>query len=702
MADAAATSTSTKVFAGMGGWFGRYADIVFGMGIIGMLVVLLFPVPKMLLDFLLAFSITVSVVILMATLFINRPLDLSVFPTILLVTAVMRLSLNIASTRLILAEGHTGTNAAGKVIEAFGHFVMGGNVVIGAIVFGILTIINFVVITKGSGRIAEVAARFSLDAMPGKQMAIDADLSAGLIDEKTAKTRRKALEDESTFFGAMDGANKFVRGDAIAGLLITFINLIGGIIIGMVQRDLDFSSALQTYTTLTIGDGLVSQIPALIISLAAGLLVSKSGVTGSTERAIFAQLGKHPESLAVSASLLALMAVMPGIPAAPFGLLAMVSGVLAWRLKLNPVSEMEDEQDVKKGAEVKPEEVEESIGESLRIESVKIELGYALLGLINYQTGYRLTDQVKSLRKQIAKDLGFVMPSVRIQDNMQLEANEYVIRIKDMECGKGVVYADKLMVMDPKGGNIDMQGFPAKDPAFGLPAMWIEEAQREQALFKQYTVVDPPTVLTTHLTEIIKENITELLSYSETQKLVDEIGDEHRKLVADVVPAVVSIGTLQRVLQSLLEELVSIRDLPTILETLSEVAKTPQSITQMTEYVRGSLAKQITFSHLSRDGTLPIITMSQHWEQVLQEGMTARGDDKVLAIPPTQLQELVSKINLKMDESAQKGEVPVLLVSAGIRPHLRALIARARSFVSVISQQEVHSKVRIKNLGLVN
>ncbi|MCC7259413.1 MAG: FHIPEP family type III secretion protein, partial [Alphaproteobacteria bacterium] len=400
-------------------------DVLFAFSIIGIIVVLLLPVPTWLLDFLLAISLTISVMILMTVLFIDKPLDLSAFPTLLLISALLRLSLNIASTRLILANGHTGTNAAGHVIEAFGHFVMAGSVIIGLIVFGILTIINFVVITKGSGRIAEVSARFSLDAMPGKQMAIDADLSAGLINEDEARSRRKVLEDENTFYGAMDGASKFVRGDAIAGLLITFINLIGGMVIGMAQRDLSFSQAINTYSVLTIGDGLVAQIPALVVSLAAGLLVTKAGVSGSADKAVLGQLGKYPRAIMMSSVLIGSMALMPGIPALPFLVLGGMTGGVAWlanNLKKQPEQEKAEKEAADKAkAAAKP--AEEAIADVLHIDALRLELGYGLLPLINYEKGHRLTEQIKALRKQLAREMGFVMAPVRIQDNMQLPAN---------------------------------------------------------------------------------------------------------------------------------------------------------------------------------------------------------------------------------------------------------------------------------------
>ena len=683
----------------------KHGDILFALVIVGILLVLLFPIPTPFLDLLLAFSITISVLILMTCLFIDRPLDFSVFPTILLVTAMLRLSLNIASTRLILSNGHLGTSAAGRVIEAFGSFVMQGSVVIGAIVFIILTIINFVVITKGSGRIAEVAARFSLDAMPGKQMAIDADLSAGLIDEPTAKTRRKNLEDESTFFGSMDGANKFVRGDAIAGLLITFINFIAGIIIGIVERDLSFAQALRTYTTLTIGDGLVSQIPSIIVSLAAGLLVSKSGISGSTDKAVFGQLGRYPQSLGMSSVLMGLMAFMPGIPAAPFLFIGVAMGLIAWgvhtkKIHLPPTIEKQ-EQEAKEAEEVeKQKAADEPISESLHLDIIKIEIGFSLLALINSQKNSRLTEQIKALRKQMAKDLGFIIPSVRIQDNMQLSSNSYIIRIKDIECGKGEVKPDFLMVMDPQGNDIAIAGEDTLEPAFGLKAKWIAEEMREEALFKNYTVVEPATVITTHLTEIIKENITELLSYSEMQKLLDEISDVHKKLVTDVVPGKISISGLQRVIQNLLSEMVSVRDLPLILEAIAEVATPNISITQITEHVRSRLSRQLTFANTNDDGYVQVISMAPMWEQTFVENLYGScNEEKQLSLPPSKLQEFIQTVRKTYDLHAADGSIPVLLVSGSIRPYVKLVMQRIRPNVVVLSQNELHPRAKIKTVG---
>lgn len=681
----------------------QHTDIMFALGIMGILIVLLVPVPTFLLDMLLGLSITFSVMILMTVLFIHRPLDFNSFPTILLIAAMFRLSLNIASTRLILADGHTGPAAAGHVIEAFGGFVMGGSVVIGAIVFGILTIINFIVITKGSGRIAEVAARFSLDAMPGKQMAIDADLSAGLINEDQAKARRADLENESTFFGAMDGASKFVRGDAIAGLLITFINLIGGMVIGIVQRDLSFGQAVESYTILTIGDGLVSQIPGLIVSTSAGMLVSKSGITGSADKAILSQMGKRPEALAMVSFIMGLMAFMPSIPAVPFLFISACVGGLAWRsmeaLKKQGADIIEKEQ-VEKAEEQQKAAEDEPISSILQIDNIKIELGYGVLPLINYDKGNKLPDQIKALRKQLAKDMGFIMPSVRIMDNMQLQTNEYVIKIKDIECGRGEVRPDMLLVMDPQGGSITIPGDDTKEPAFGLPAKWIAENAREDALFRNYTVVDPPTVITTHITEVVKDNINELLSFSETQKLIDGLTDEHKKLAEDTVPEKISVGGLQRVLQNLLGERVSIRDLPTILEAISEATTTTKSVTSITEYVRSRLSRQISYDNINHEGVIELLSLSPVWEQMFSDGLDGEGE-KQLSIPPSRLQEFITAVKKVFQQHGMRGENPVLLVNPSIRPYVRSVIERFRPTTVVLSQNEIHPKVKIKTLGQV-
>ncbi|MEC9346287.1 MAG: flagellar biosynthesis protein FlhA [Pseudomonadota bacterium] len=681
----------------------RYSDIALALGVVTILVVLILPMPGWMLDFCLALSITFSVLILMTCLFIGRPLEFSSFPTVLLIATMMRLALNLASTRLILSDGHTGPGAAGAVIEAFGNFVMGGNFIIGIIVFSILVIVNFVVITKGSGRIAEVAARFTLDAMPGKQMAIDADLSAGLIDDKEARARRKELEDESTFFGAMDGAAKFVRGDAIAGLLITFINVLGGMIIGMAQNDMSFMEAGETYTLLTVGDGLVSQIPALIVSTAAGLLVSKAGVTGSADKALFSQLGGYPQALGLASFLLVALGLLPGIPMIPFFLLAGATGYGAWYLrKTRKEARVRTEIVADQAAAAAAEPAEQPISEVLAIDDLRLEIGYGLLKLVDGESGGpKLTDQIRALRRQIAQDMGFVMPSVRILDNMQLGANAYSIRIKEVEAGKGDVRPNKLMVLDPRGAEIDMPGEKTTEPAFGLPAAWVDESMREEASFRGLTVVDAATVVTTHMTEILKDHMADLLSYAETRKLLDDLPDAHRKLVDDLIPSQVSVSAVQRVLQNLLAERVSIRDLATILEGISEAVGFTKNVTLITEHVRSRLARQICNANLTVDGFLPLVSLSAEWEHAFADALTGQGEERQLAMAPSKLQEFIGAIRMTYDRLGQQGHDPVLLTSPSIRPFVRSIVERIRGATVVMSQNEVHPKVRLRTLAQI-
>jgi len=678
-------------------------DIAMAAGVVIILMVLILPLPSWLMDIGLAISIMISVLILMTALFIAKPLEFNAFPIVLLLATMLRLSLNLASTRLILAEGHQGTHAAGRVIEAFSGFIMGGNFVIGIIVFSILVIVNFIIITKGSGRIAEVAARFTLDAMPGKQMAIDADLSTGLIDEAEAKLRRKELEDESTFFGAMDGASKFVRGDAVAGLLIVFINIIGGIIIGVAQKGLTFSAAADIYTRLTIGDGLVTQIPALIVSTSAGLVVTKAGLTGATEAALFKQLGNSPKSLAMSSFLLLALGVLPGMPLLPFTAIASMLGGYAFFLNRRQDTVIEEarartEEDE---AGVSPME-EEPIASALRIDYLRLELGYGLLNLINNpREGQRLTDQIKALRRQMAADVGFIMPSVRIQDNMQLQPNTYIIRVKEIDAGRGDLRPNMMLVMDPRGEDITIPGEKTTEPTFGLPAVWIDEPNREEALFRGYTVVDPATVITTHLTEVIKDNMAELLSYAETQKLMDELDKDQQKLIADMVPTQISIGGIQRILQNLLAERVSVRDLPTILEGISEGCGHSRSVMVITEHVRARLARQISDMNTNEQGFIPLITLSPDWEQRFAESLVGQGDDRQLSMAPSRLQEFITTLRNSFERQAMAGESPVLLTSPGIRPYVRSIVERFRPMTMVMSQNEVHPKARIKTVGSV-
>jgi len=678
-------------------------DIMMALGIITILVVLILPMPKWALDVSLAFSITFSVLVLLTALFIEKPLEFNAFPMVLLLATMIRLALNLASTRLILADGHLGTDAAGQVIQAFGGFVMGGNFVIGIIVFAILVMVNFIVITKGSGRIAEVSARFSLDAMPGKQMAIDADLSTGLIEEEEARVRRKELEEESAFFGAMDGASKFVRGDAIAGILITFINVIGGMIIGVAQNDLSFGEAADSYTRLTVGDGLVSQIPALIVSTAAGLMVTKAGVAGKMESALFKQMAGQPKALGLVSVLLVALAILPGIPMFPFLLLSAGCGLAAFFVNSSDKSRVERELIEAEEKTIDPAALaEEPISTALKIDFLRLELGYGLLSLISApKDGQRLTDQIKALRRQMASEVGFVMPSVRIQDNMQLPANNYVIRVKEIDSGRGDLRPNMLLVMDPRGEDITLPGEKTTEPTFGLPAMWIEEANREEALFRGYTVVDPATVITTHITEVIKDNMADLLSYAETQKLLDELDKEHQKLIGDMIPAQISMGGIQRSLQNLLNERISIRDLPTILEGVSEACGNTRNVMMITEHVRARLSRQISDQNTNEQGIIPLVTLTPQWEQAFAESLVGQGDDKQLSMQPTRLQEFITALRNTFERQAMAGETPVLLTSPGIRPYVRSIIERFRPMTVVMSQNEIHPKAKIKTVGQV-
>ena len=685
------------------GALARRSDLLLAIGVMGILVVLVFPLPAVLIDLLLAVSIIVSVLILMTALFIEEPLEFSSFPTVLLIATMLRLALNLAATRLILARGHEGTAAAGHVIEAFGHFVMGGNFVIGVIVFAILIIVNFVVITKGSGRIAEVAARFTLDAMPGKQMAIDADLSAGLIDEAAARARRKALEDESSFFGAMDGASKFVRGDAIAALLITFINVVGGIIIGVAQQGLSFSEAAKTYTLLTCGDGLVSQVPALIVSTAAGLLVSKAGVRGAADKALGRQLSNYPKALGMSAAVMGAIALLPGIPMLPFLALAGGAAWLARKVDRDMKARLAAAASAAApAANASDAPKDEPIADVLKIDDLKVEVGYALVPLVNAADGNdRLTEQIKARRRQLAAEPGFVMPSVRILDNVQLDSNAYVVRVKEIEAGQGQIFPGLYMAMDPMGGQVQLPGQHMLEPTFGLPATWIDGALRDQAQLRGYTVVDAATVVTTHLTEIIKAHMAELLSHIEVQKLLKELPKEHADLVKEIVPAQISTTGIQRVLQLLLAERVSIRDLGTIVEGVAEVAGTLKNPREIVEHVRVRLARQICAAHAAPAGHLPIITLSPPWEGAFLEAIVGEGDNRHLAMQPSRLTEFVHAVRDRFEDAARLGEMPVLVTSAQSRPFVRSIIERFRRETSVISQAEIHARVRLKTVGSV-
>jgi len=679
---------------------GNGRDIALAIGVLAIIGTLVLPLPGWLLDLGLVLSITLSVMILMTAL------QLSAFPTILLIATMLRLGLNIASTRLILAHGHEGAHAAGGVIAAFGDFLIGGEPVIGITIFAILIVINFVVITKGAGRIAEVAARFSLDAMPGKQMAIDADLSAGMITEEQARERRQEVEAESGFFGAMDGASKFVKGDAIAALLITAINVIVGLIIGVAVHGVPFGEAFHTYTLLTVGEGLVSQVPALVISIAAGLMVSKGTQAGKTGTALGEQLGRYPQAFGMSAALLGALALVPGLPFLPFALFAAGTGYAGWYLaKQNKqraaMAERMAQVEEAQAAAV----VEEPISRTLAIDAVRIEIGYGLLPIINDAAREpRLDDQVRALRRQMATEYGFVLPSVRIIDNMGLQANQYVIYIKETEAARGDIRLDRLLVINPGDGPAGIPGEPTREPVFNLPALWIDrelrEELREEAGFRGLTVVDAGTIITTHLTELVKDNIADMLSYTEVQKLLNEVHTDSSKLVAEIIPSRISISGVQRILQNLLGEGVSIRDVPTILEGIAEAAPITTNLTQITEHVRARLARQISATQ-SREGSIPIVTLSPEWDAAFAENIMGQGDERHLAMPPSMLQGFIAAVRDTYDRMASSGEIPCLLTNPTIRPFVRSVIERVRPATVVLSQNEIHARARVRALGTI-
>ena len=675
------------------GRLGIGTDVGLALGVVALLSVLILPLPTVVLDIGLSLSVTMAILVLMVAIFLVRPLDFTSFPTLLLLVTLLRLSLDVATTRLILSHGNEGPEAAGHVVAAFGGLLMGGDVLIGLILFAILLVVNFMVITKGSGRIAEVAARFSLDAMPGKQMAIDADMSSGTIDEATARRRRKELEAESGFYGSMDGAAKFVRGDAIAGLIITSVNILGGLAIGIGRHGMPFVDAASTYTTLTVGDGLVSQIPALLVSTAAGIVVTKGGMEGTADVALIRQLGGNPKPLAIVACAATVLALTPGLPALPFMALAGLAGGGAWLRHRTPL-EIEPKPPTSSPAPSEP-----PVSEALRIDMIRLELGYALLVLADGETP-RLTEQIKQIRRSLASELGVVIPPVRIQDNMQLGPDVYCVRIKEIEAGRGELRAGQYLVMNPKGGLPDFAGEATQEPAFNLPALWVDPALREEAVFRGCTVVDPASVLSTHLTELIKQNIPELLSFAETQKLLDELPREQQKLVAELIPQHFTVGGVQRVLQMLLAERVSIRDLATILEGIQEACSAQlRAMTAIAAHVRARLVRQISDAHVGPGGYIPLITLSPEWEAAFADAMVGSGEDRQLAMPPSQLSDFIQRLKAAFDAAAAAGEAPALITGSAIRFHVRAIVERVRPTISVLGQNEISPRARIRTVS---
>ncbi len=682
--------------------FTRNSDVVMAVGLVGILLVMIIPIPPAMLDALLSFSITFGIVVLLVSLYTTEPLEFSVFPSLLLVATLFRLSLNVASTRLILLRGNEGPAAAGQVIQAFGSFVVGGNYIVGLVVFLILVIINFVVITKGAGRIAEVAARFTLDAMPGKQMAIDADLNAGLINEAEARRRREHIGREADFFGAMDGASKFVRGDAIAGLVITFINLLGGLAIGVFQLGLPIARAAATYSILTVGDGLVAQIPALLISTAAGIVVTRSAEKTHLGATMSTQILSHTRAIGVASGLLFTMALFPGLPQFPFFLLAGLTGGVAYYLSQAKQAEVRRQEEEAAARQAEPAATApESVDALLQVDLMELDVGYSLIPLVDARQNGELLDRIRSIRRQFAHETGLVVPPLHIRDNLQLKPGEYAILLKGVNVARGELMMDHFLAMDTGTVESPVPGIPTTEPAFGLPAIWITPANKERAQFAGYTVVDPATVIATHLTEVIKKHGHELLTRSEVQRLLDKAAESHPKVVEELIPNLLSLGRVQKVMQNLVREGVNIRDLVTILETLADCASISQDADVLTEYVRSRLSRGLTAHYAGDTGAVSVITLDQEAEKVIVNSLQHTDHGSYLALDPSLADRLLRAIQGQMERFDTSSTPPVLLASPAIRGHLRKFTERFIPQLAILSHNEIAPGVRIQSLGTV-
>ncbi len=673
----------------------RSSSAMMAVGVIGILVVMMVPLPPFFLDILLSFSIALSIIIMLMSMYILKPLDFSAFPSILLIVTLMRLSLNVASTRLILLHGSEGTSAAGQVIKAFGTFVVGGNYVVGLIVFSVLVLINFVVITKGSTRVAEVAARFTLDAMPGKQMSIDADMNAGLISDTEARQRRSEIEREANFYGAMDGASKFVRGDAVAGIIIVLVNIIGGLIIGVVQQGMEVAEAAKTYILLTVGDGLVTQVPALIVSTAAGMLVTRTTSTAALGEDVKKQIFTQPRAIATAAVLLFIFALIPGMPKISFILVSAIIGVLAYNVFQQAKGKAEEAEDVP----VPP--VAETDEGLTPLDKMGLEVGYGLISLVDVQQGGELLLRIKTLRKQLAAEMGFIIPSVHIRDNLQLKPNRYAVYLKGVEIASGELMMGHYLAItnDDKGAKI--MGVKTTEPAFGLPAVWVPDAQKEDAQAKGYVVVDPATVITTHLTEVIKAQADELLGRQEVQSLVDNLATHYPKVVEELVPKMVPISILQRVLQRLLRERVSIRDLLAILETLSDYISITKNVDILTGYVRQALSRTITKQYQDPDGNVNVVMLSPNIEDTISQSIQHTEFESFVSPDPNMVKKLIGSLQRVIANFETTGLHPVILCSPLVRCHLRKILEKFIPNIVVLAHNEIVRDVNIKSFGVV-
>jgi len=679
----------------IGGAIKKYSDIVIALAIIMIVIMMIIPLPTILLDLLLCLNITLALVVLMVSVYNVEPLDFSVFPSLLLVTTLFRLALNVSSTRLILLEGY-----AGEVIMSFGNFVVGGNAVIGFIIFVILIIIQFIVITKGAERVAEVSARFTLDAMPGKQMSIDADLNQGAITDLEAKDRRVKIQREADFYGAMDGASKFVKGDAVAAIIIIIINILGGFVIGMVQRNLDVTQALQTYTLLTVGEGLVNQIPALLVSTATGIIVTRAASDENLGHDLVTQLFKNSRIFFIIAGVLTLMAIVPGLPGIPFFSLAVIAGVIAYNLRQSEQESVETESVQKEEQEKEDIKKPENIISLLQVDPMELEIGYSLIPLVDTGQGGDLLERIVMIRRQCALELGLVVPTIRIRDNIQIKPNAYIIKLKGIEIAKGELLLDHYLAMNSGTVFEEVAGIDTVEPAFGLPALWIPEAEREQAELNGYTVVDAVSVLATHLTEVIKSHADEILGRQETQNLVDNVKKTSASVVEELIPTLMSVGEIQKVLANLLSERVSIRDMATILEVLADYARATKDTDILTEYVRHALARQITQQNI-QNNVLPCITVDPQVENMIAAAVQRTEHGSYVNLEPDSMKRLLSALNEELQKLTSMGYQAIVLTSPAVRLYFRKLVERSVPGIIILSHAEIEQSVEIQVLGVV-
>lgn len=673
----------------------KFGDLIVAFGIIGIIIIIIIPIPSWTLDILLSLNISLSLLLLLISMYTDDVLQISIFPSLLLISTVYRLALNISTTRSILKDGE-----AGKVIETFGEFVIQGDIVVGFIVFLIIIIVQFIVITKGAERVAEVAARFTLDAMPGKQMAIDADLNSGLITEVEAKKRRKEIQRYSDFYGAMDGATKFVKGDAIAGIIITIINIIGGLIIGMVSKDLTFQESLQKYTLLTVGDGLVSQIPALLISTATGLVVTRAASESNLGRDMINQLfGSNSTLMFIISAVLILMGLFTPLPLPTYLTLAIIFGFLGYTMK-RQIKEVVDEEPIQ---ETEAEELRkpENVMSLLKVDDIELEFGYGLIPLADVNQGGDLLDRIVMIRRQIAMDLGLVVPIVRLRDNIQLNPNEYVIKIKGVEISKGEVFFDHYLAMDPGTAEGEVEGIDTVEPAFGLPAKWITDKEREKAEVLGYTVVDPPSVIATHLTEIIKERAYELIGRQDVKLLVDNVREEYPAVVDELIPKVLALGEVQKVLSNLLREQISIRDMVTILETLADYGPITRDTDLLTEYVRQRLSGYITNKYVDNN-ELNVVTLDTGVEELIMNSISKTETGSYLSMEPKNAQKILNSTLKTVQGLTSIGEQPIVITAPIVRFYFKRLTEQITRDLIVLSYNEIESSVEVHSVGMVN